>query len=209
MGLDMIATADALIPRVETEALVRGGLATLREIREDRSLTVVDVCTGCGNVALAIAHHDRRARVFAADVSERAVALAQRNVRKLALGDRVEVRCGDLLQPFDDERFAGRVDLLVANPPYISSARVDQMPEEISKHEPRLAFDGGPLGVQILQRLIRESPRFVRPGGWFGFEVGPGQGPSVVKRLRAQAGMGEIREIPDGAGITRAVLVSR
>jgi release factor glutamine methyltransferase len=209
MGLDLFASGDALIPRVETEALVTGALEVLAEMRADGPLVVVDVCTGSGNVALAIASHEARARVFASDLSESAVMLARRNAGHLGLADRVDVRCGDLFSPFESEEFIGKVDLVVANPPYISSARVGQLPREISSFEPRLAFDGGPLGVQILQRLMRESPRFVRPGGWFGFELGRGQGLSVVKRLRAQQGVRELREISDPAGDVRAVLVSR
>jgi len=94
--------------------------------------------------------HTARSGLFAA-------MLALRNAHHLRVHDRVEVREGDLLAPFDEPRFHGAVDLLLCNPPYISSARVAAMPEEISKHEPRLAFDGGPFGVNLVIRLMREG----------------------------------------------------
>lgn len=206
MGLDLFASDDALIPRVETEALVRGALEVLGAILEGRPLTVIDVCTGSGNVALAIANQDHRTRVFASDLSGRAVALAQRNARHLGLDDRVEVRCGDLLQPFDEPRFVGHVDLLTANPPYISSAKVDTMPAEISKFEPRLAFDGGALGISILFRLLRDAPRYLAPGGWLAFEVGLGQAESTMKRLERSNAFSNVHGVPDAAGVIRAVL---
>ena len=87
---------------------------------------------------------------------EGAVALAKRNVEHHDLGLRVDIREGDLLSPFDSQEFHGRVDLLSCNPPYISSTKVDSMNVEISSHEPRLAFDGGPFGIKILYRLNSE-----------------------------------------------------
>jgi release factor glutamine methyltransferase len=210
MGLDLVVTPDALIPRVETEILTGGGLSALAQMDDGHTERVVlDVCTGAGNVALAIAHHFPRARVYASDISEGAVALARRNATHLGLAHRVEFRSGDLLAAFDDPRFHGAIDLVVGNPPYISSKRVDAMPHEISAFEPRMAFDGGELGVRILQRLIRDAPRFLRPGGWLGFEVGLGQGPAVLKRLRSQTGFTQHRSLADESGVIRAVMVSQ
>jgi release factor glutamine methyltransferase len=206
MGLDLFASSDALIPRAETETLVRGALDALATVREDRTLTVVDVCTGSGNVALAIAEGDPRTRVFASDLSDRAVALAQRNALRLGLGTRVETRTGDLLQPFDEPRFVGRVDLVVANPPYISSAKVDSMPDEISKFEPRLAFDGGGLGISVLYRLLRDVPRYLAPNGWLAIEVGLGQAEAMMKRMERSNAFSTVRGVPDRAGALRAVV---
>jgi len=210
MGLELLAGAGALIPRHETELLGHAALAILREhAAAQAQLTLIDVCTGSGNLALALAHHEPRARVFAADLSAEAVDLARRNTRHLGLDGRVELRVGDLLAPFDEARFHGAVDLLVCNPPYISSTKVAAMAGEISDHEPRLAFDGGPLGVRILQRLMRESPRYLKPGGWLAFEVGHGQGPAVLKRLGAQQDFDRTDSVADAAGEIRVVLGRR
>jgi release factor glutamine methyltransferase len=210
MGLEMLAGPDALIPRRETELLGLAALELLREMaRGSDELRVIDVCTGSGNLALALAHHEPRARVFAADLSEQAVALAARNAEHLGLSPRVQWRSGDLLEPFNEPAFREAVDLLVCNPPYISSQKVDTMASEISGFEPRLAFDGGPLGVRILQRLIREAPRYLKPGAWLAFEVGHGQGPAVLKRLQAGGAYAQTRSVADAQGEIRVLLASR
>ncbi|HJW11293.1 MAG TPA: peptide chain release factor N(5)-glutamine methyltransferase [Albitalea sp.] len=210
MGLELLAGKEALIPRRETELLGRAALAVLQRLAATRErVTVVDVCTGSGNLALALAQHEPKAQVFASDLSEEAVALARRNAEHVGLSSRVELRAGDLLAPFDEPRFHGAVDLLVCNPPYISSQKVPAMASEISEHEPRLAFDGGPLGVRILQRLLREAPRFLASGGWLAFEVGHGQGPAVLKRLQAQGDFAATQTVADAQGEIRAILASR
>jgi len=207
MGLDMLAGPQALIPRRETELLGQAAAELLQAASpEGRQAIAIDVCTGSGNLAFGIAARVPSARVWAADLSEDAVALARLNAAHLGLQGRVELRQGDLLAPFDEPAFLGRVDVLVCNPPYISSGKLATMPGEIADFEPQLAFDGGPFGIRILQRLVREAPRFVRPGGWLAFEVGLGQGPAVMKRLTPEAGYAELRPIPDSQGHVRTVL---
>jgi release factor glutamine methyltransferase len=207
MGLELQAGAGALIPREETELLGKAALARLREFADAQgSAIVIDVCTGSGNLAVALAAHEPRTRVWGADLDEHAVALARRNADGLGLGDRVSFRVGDLLDPFVEPAFVGRVDLVVCNPPYISSAKIDTMPSEIRAHEPRLAFDGGPFGVRILQRLLSEAPRVLRPGGFLAFEVGLGQAGGIRKRIGQQGRYVDVEEIPDRAGNTRALV---
>lgn len=209
MGLELHVSADALIPREETELLGHAALAHLQNIiREKNSATVIDVCTGSGNLALALAHHAPRARVWAADLSESAVTLAQRNAKNLSLDGRVTFRAGDLLAPFDTPEFHGKVDLVVCNPPYISSGKVDVMAGEIIGHEPRLAFDGGPLGIRILQRLMVEAPRFLKANGILAFEIGLGQARGIRKRLEQRGDYLNIEEIADRNGDTRALVAS-
>lgn len=210
MGLEMLAGKDALIPRAETELLGGAALEVLRELAARASgeerVTVIDVCTGSGNLALALAHHEPRARVFAADLSADAVDLARRNAHHLSLHERVELRCGDLLEPFNQPQFHGQVDLLVCNPPYISSKKVDTLAGEIGGFEPRLAFDGGPLGIAILNRVIREAPLYLKPGGWLAVEVGLGQAVAMVKRMQSAGTYGSVRALTNHLGESRAVL---
>ena len=207
MGLELLAGKEALIPRRETELLGHGALDLLRALaaRHD-TVTVVDVCTGSGNLALALAYHEPKAKVFGADLSDEAVALARRNAQHLGLQDRVEFRAGDLLAPFDEPGFHGQVALLVCNPPYISSKKVDTMPGEIIGHEPRLAFDGGPLGIRIVERLMREAPRFLRGGSFLAFEVGLGQGPALAKRLAGNKNYAGHRLLKDEHGEVRVLI---
>lgn len=207
MGMELEVGKAALVPRKETELLGSAALAVLRLMAETQAtLRVIDVCTGAGNLALALAIHEPKARVYASDLSTEAVELARRNGAQLGLGRRVEFQQGDFLAPFASGEFDKNVDLLIGNPPYISSGKVGSMPAEIIGHEPSLAFDGGPFGVKILQRMITESPRFLRRGGWLAFEVGLGQGPAIMDRLARNPAYADRSAIEDSTGAIRAVL---
>jgi release factor glutamine methyltransferase len=210
MDVEMLAGPEALIPRRETELLGGAAVALLRRLAEaNADVIVVDACTGSGNLAAVLALSESRAKVYASDLSSEAVTLARRNMAHLGVEKRVTLRVGDLLEPFDTDELRGRVDLLTCNPPYISTGRMAAMPDEIVGHEPALAFDGGPLGIRILQRLISEAPRLLRPGGWLAFEVGLGQGPSVERRLLGSGDYGDVEPVADAAGQTRALLARR
>lgn len=208
LGLELLAGPEALIPRKETEILGRAALALLDSLSEDEIL-VIDVCTGSGNLALAYAHHQPRARVYAVDLSEASIALAQRNAELTGLADRVEFHAGDLFEPLEGKGLEERADLVSCNPPYISSAKVAKMDEEISAHEPSLAFDGGAMGLAILTRLFDEAPRFIRPGGALCFELGLGQGPVLERRLRRQPWVAEVEAHRDEGGAIRALLATK
>jgi release factor glutamine methyltransferase len=205
MGLEFLAGAGALIPRMETEILGRAALGVAAALADARgSITVLDVCTGGGNIAIALAVHEPRARVFASDLAPEAVDLARANARHLRVEERVELREADLFGAFHSEAFFGKVDLVTCNPPYISSARVGLMDPEVSRHEPRLAFDGGAFGVTILTRLIHEAPAFLRPGSFLCFEVGLGQGKAVTRMLERAKVYRAVEAFADEAGEIRA-----
>ena len=210
MGLELIAGPEALIPRKETEILALASIGKIRQIlASSGSATVLDICTGCGNLALAYLAHVPGCRVLASDLSPAAVRLAQRNAERLGMVHHAEFRCGDLLTPFDTTEFLGQVDVLTCNPPYISTARAAKMPHEISGFEPPLAFDGGPLGVSILMRLVSAAPRFLKPGAWLGFEVGSGQGPAMLRLLARSGSFVQVEPFTDGEGQVRAILARR
>ncbi len=197
MGIEMLAGPEALIPRQETEILCRGALAKL----PPGPCRVLDVCCGAGNLGLAIAALRPEVTIAGSDISAEAVALAKRNADFLGLSGRASFHTGDLFEPFES-----KWDLIVCNPPYISSGRVNQMPREIADFEPRLAFDGGPFGVRILTRLVRESHPFLQPDGWLAFEVGLGQGAPMRKLLENSPHYRDTESLPDAAGETRALL---
>jgi release factor glutamine methyltransferase len=207
MGVEFVVGPGALVPRKETEILGRAALAKLQEAVLLRgSAVVIDVCCGAGNLALSLARHAPAARVFAADISPGAIQLTHANIERLGLSERITARQGDLLQPFDTQEFHGQVDLLTCNPPYIPSAKVDSMHEEIRAHEPREAFDGGPFGIRIVQRLARDAVRFLRADGWLAFELGLGQGGPIIQRMRKEGLYRELVEVHDGDGRIRAIL---
>jgi release factor glutamine methyltransferase len=207
MGLELRAGPEALIPRRETELLGNAALDLLRGVIAERGRAlVVDLCTGAGNLALALAHHETACEVAASDLSADAVSLARRNAEELELTDRVRFFEGDLFAPFGTEDFRRKVDLVVCNPPYISSVKVDAMPEEISRFEPRLALDGGAFGISILFKLVTGAPRLLKPGSWLCFEVGAGQGEPMAARLERAAAYDVVDRVCDRAGNVRALL---
>ena len=207
MGIEMLAGPEALIPRKETEILGNSASRALAQLIDQRGqATVIDLCTGSGNVILALAYHEHRAGFYASDLSSEAVALARRNSEHVGVDGRVEFRVGDLFDPFSSEEFVGEADMITCNPPYISTKKVGEMPQEISEHEPSMAFDGGPFGVAILSRLIREAPRFLKPDSWLCFEVGQGQGEPLVAKLKRTGHYREVEGVSDTNGDVRAIL---
>ncbi len=207
LDIELLAGPAALIPRKETEILGRAALDKLAQlVRQRGEALVIDVCTGSGNLAIACAHYEPKARVHASDVSRDAVDLARANCRHTGLAERVEVVQGELFEPFENERFLGRCDLLTCNPPYIASAKVERMHPEISAFEPQLAFNGGAYGVSILMKLVRHAPRFLKPASWLAFEVGQGQGPLIARQMEKNSAYGEIETRCDAKGEIRAIL---
>ena len=205
MGIELLAGPEALIPRKETEILGRSALEIAEKLAEKRDeIILMDICTGAGNLVVSLAAKVPAIKGYAADLSADAVSLARRNAAFHQLEDRVEIREGDLLTPFDTPDFHQQVDLLICNPPYISSTRVTEMPAEIARHEPRLAFDGGPFGVKILRSLMKEAPRFLKANGWLAFEVGLGQGESMVRQMKKR--FTRVRHETDAGGGIRVVI---
>ena len=206
MGLDFLAGPEALVPRQETELLGHTALAKLRtRLAEDVSATIIDVCTGSGNLAIALAHQEPRCQVFASDLSADAVGLARQNVAHHGLGHRVDVMEGDLFAPFAGPTFQRQVDLVVCNPPYISSGKINTLPPEIVDFEPHLAFDGGGFGFSLLSRLIQEAPRYLRPSAWLCFEVGRGQGDYLGRSLKRLNAYRQVESICDASGEIRVL----
>lgn len=210
MGLEFQADHRALIPRKETEILCRAAIELAREATAgDRQVLVIDVCTGSGNVALGIAQHVPQAKVWAADLSQDAVELARENAARFRLQDRVSFAAGDLFAPFIHSGLEGKVDIVTCNPPYIASQNVDKMDREISAHEPRLAFDGGPFGIGILNRVLSEALRFLKPGGWLCIEVGAGQGTGMQRMIHRNKSYQAVRTSTDHNNVIRSLQMQR
>lgn len=185
MGLELELGPDVLVPREETEIL---GKTALGLLPDGQPATVIDMCCGSGNLALAVASNKASATVWGADLTDSTVATARRNVERLGLGDRVTILQGDLFGALDGKGLEGQVDLIVCNPPYISTGRLETESAHLLESEPREAFDGGPYGISIHQRLVRDAVAFLKPGGWLAFEFGVGQerqAASLITRAKA------------------------
>ncbi len=210
MGIELLASKSALIPRKETEILGSLALQCVDEISScvERPV-IIDVCTGCGNLALAVLKHRPQVKIWGADLSEDAVALARENAAHLELDDQVSFFSGDLLSPFDSPDFHHSVDLIICNPPYILSSNLKTMAPEISEHEPEMAFNGGPFGIKILDRIIKESAQYLKPGGWLCLELGAGQGPFVEKRILKSSLYQSVDVACDDENVVRALRARR
>jgi release factor glutamine methyltransferase len=208
-GLEIATAPDCLVPRSDTAVLAAGATEVLSAMGSPRPV-VVDMCCGVGNLACALATAFPAARVYACDLTDACVNAASANVRRLGLADRVEVRQGDLFGSLGGLSLEGTIDLVVCNPPYMSTGRLQAARSKLLEQEPREAFDGGPYGMQIHQRAIVEGAPFVRLGGWIGFEFGIGQDRQIKLLFQRY---GRLFEDPvlkaDQRGATRAALAQR
>jgi release factor glutamine methyltransferase len=201
LGVEILTAPGALVPRPETELLGRTAAASLAG--RSGALRVVDICCGSGNLACALAAALPSARVWASDLTDGCVSLARRNVAHLHLDERVTVLQGDLFAPLAGEGLEGSVDLVVCNPPYISTGRLEKDRAELLAHEPREAFDGGPYGLAIHQRVVKEALPFLAPGGALMFEIGAGQERQVEILFDRARAYEDVSLVADDAGVPR------
>jgi len=200
-NLDFEVTPAVLIPRPETELIVEAALAI---VPPDAHATIADLCTGCGCVAVALARERRASQVIATDISEEALVVARRNVRRHGVSDRVDVRRGDLLAPIVEA-----CDLIVANPPYVAARVKPALQPEVRDHEPTVALFGGDDGLGLLERLVRDAPARIRSGGSLVFEFGFGQDEEIERMLSQSPHLTLVDLKRDLQGIARTAIARR
>ena len=198
-GLDLLVDRRVLIPRHETESLVELALDAARHTGHV-SPVVVDVGTGSGAIALALAKNLAQTRIVATDASHNALVVAQTNAKRLHLETRVEFLQGDLLEPV-----TGSFDLLVSNLPYIPSRRFDQLPREVRAFEPRLALDGGANGLMVLRRLLHQLESHAARGAVAVLEISEEQGKAVIELAQQILPRARVALHQDLEGLDRAV----
>lgn len=200
LGLELLCGQGALVPRAETELLA---LAAINALKSASSPLVIDLCCGVGNLACAVATYVPLARIWASDLTEECVRWTRKNVDKLSLGARIETVQGDLFKGLEGKGLEKMIDLIVCNPPYISTGRLATDRAGLLQDEPREAFDGGPYGLTIHQRVIAEAPKFLKPSGWLVMEFGVGQHRQVRKLLERSHAFDEITFVDDADGCPR------
>lgn len=207
-SLEFEVTPDVLIPRPDTETIVEHVLQQVRFTPGLEVPRVLDLCTGSGCIAAAIAHHLKAAAVLAIDLSEAAIAVARRNVERLGLAERVLLAVGDLYGPLEAQITAAPFDLIVSNPPYIPSAAVGKLDRNVRDYEPRQALDGGRDGLEVVRRVVAGAPARLQPGGRLYVEIQFDQG-EAAKQIAADAGLVEVRILRDHAGNDRVLHARR
>ena len=202
-GLELVVDQRVLIPRPETELLVDAVLDHI-DSRSERSVTVADVGTGSGAIALAVATNCPEATVYATDISEEALAVARQNVSRWDTRHQVTLLQGDLLAPLPQ-----KVDILAANLPYIRSDEYRTLQRDVRDYEPQLALEAGPEGLDAVERLLRQAKAYLKPGGVVFLEIGHEQGEAMLElvgRLMPDARFVTVRE--DYRGQDRLLLAA-
>lgn len=194
-GLDLVVGPAVLIPRPETEHLVETVLELAREIQRPK---IVDVGTGSGCIALALASELPAAEIHATEISAPALEIARANAARLELQHRVTFCHTDLLAGMPPAAF----DIVASNPPYVGNSEEDKVQLEVRKFEPRSAVFAGPEGLDVLRRLVPQARAALKPGGWLAMEIGF----SMEAKVRALLSAWEqVRSIPDLQGIPRVI----
>jgi release factor glutamine methyltransferase len=204
MGVELIAAAGALAPREETELLGHAALEALRACQAEVP-RLIDMCCGSGNLACALAHHFPAARIWASDLTDGCMAVTRQNVAHAGVSERVQLAQGDLFAGLAGHGLEGTIDIIVCNPPYISQGKLASDRVELLAHEPREAFDGGPYGLSIHQRVIKEALPFLRPNGILLVEIGLGQDRQVKMLFDRTKNYDNIQLLANSAGQVRVI----
>jgi HemK-like putative methylase len=209
MGLDLLVAPGALVPRPETEILGRAAVAKVEEAAKAGAPWVIDMCCGAGNLACAVATSVPEARVWCSDLTDACVAVARTNIARHGLGQQISVAQGDLFAPLASAGLERQVDVVVCNPPYISTSRLGKDRAELLAREPREAFDGGPYGLSIHQRVMRDALTFLKPGGWLLMEFGLGQDRQLTTLFARSGSYSSVGFALDEQGQSRVVMARR
>ena len=200
-GLPIRVNDDVLIPRPETEHLVEKARGLAAQFRRPR---IVDVGTGSGAIAIALADKLPKARIVAIDISRAALEVARGNAERNGVGRRIEFRESDLLATVAHERF----DMVVSNPPYVPAVDRDSLSVEVREHEPAVALFGGEGGLELYRRLIPAAFAVLERRGWLAMEIGYGQAKAIAEMM-AEARYSRIEFVADLQDIPRVVCGQR
>jgi release factor glutamine methyltransferase len=217
-GLRIHVGKGVLIPRPETELMVEEAIKLIRAAGRQQSLfssktaeeqdggriSILDLCTGSGCIALALAHEIERASFIGVDSSESALSYASRNAEQNRIYN-VTFLKGDLFSPLDS---GSRFDFIISNPPYIRSRDIDSLQVEIREFEPLAALDGGEDGLDFYRSIVKEAPRFLKDTGMLILEAGADQADDI-RLIASEAGFGDFGFIRDYAGIERIFIGKR
>jgi release factor glutamine methyltransferase len=205
-GLDLIVSPAVLIPRPETEHVVETTLDLVRAgacRQANPGPKMIDVGTGSGAIALALATELPAAEIYGVDLSREALEVAKANAARLQLEDRVHLLVSDVLERVPRD---GSFDFVLSNPPYVGFHEVDKVQAVVKKYEPKMAVFAGEHGLDIIRRLIPQAYEALHAGGYLVFEIGYTMAPVATELL---AGWIDVRAVPDLAGIPRVMVAMR
>ena len=202
-GIDLYLDRHTFIPRPETELLVEQAVEFAHRISQPgKRITIADIGTGCGAITVSLAIALPQAKIYATDISVRALQVAEMNCRRHAVGGQVKLLQGDLLEPLSQP-----VDMIVANLPYIKDCEFKDLSPEIADYEPTSALAGGLGGLDKIQLMLGQLPGNLNYGGWLFLEIGKGQGREAVSLIEGYFPQASIELITDLGGIERVLRV--
>jgi release factor glutamine methyltransferase len=198
MSLPFKVNENVLIPRADTEPLVEAVL------KQQNARNVLDLCTGSGCIAIALAHYNKNINCIGIDISEKALEIANENAKLTAVDDRVKFIKADVLSGFHTICEENSIDIIVSNPPYINSNDINTLQKEVKDYEPILALDGGTDGFDFYKNIIPLWKNTLKKGGAMYFECGINQA-EQIKKLFCENSFSDIEIIKDYNGIERVV----
>jgi release factor glutamine methyltransferase len=199
-GRSFAVTRDVLIPRPETELVVE---AVLDLIQGRSQARVLDIGTGSGCLAITVAAERPDARLCATDASEAALEVARQNAGRIGVQARIAWHPGDLLAGA-----TGPFDVIMSNPPYVPERDKPALEPEVLDYEPASALFAGPVGLDVIRRLVPAAATALVPGGWLVVEIGAGQSPAVEQIVRQAPGLELVRFVPDLQSIPRVLIAA-
>lgn len=205
-GLEFIVTPAVLIPRPETEFIVE---ACISEAAGKTAPIIIDLCTGSGCIAVSLAREMPTARIFATDASHGALTIARQNAARHGVSGSIRFLEGDLFAPLLELNIQGAVDIIAANPPYISSEDAAGLQPEVRYYEPKEALVAGPQGTEIQRRIIESAPKFLKSGGVLVMEMGANQADALKGMIYKGAAFKDPQVLKDLAGIERVIIARR
>jgi release factor glutamine methyltransferase len=208
-SIDFKVDPRVLIPRPETELLVEQSILILSENSFKRIPSVLEIGTGSGAIAIALANEVKNIFLVATDISRDALGLAKENAKSAGVQNQIEFVNGDLFSPLRPIKARAFFDLILSNPPYIIRRKIDMLAREVRDYEPFIALDGGEDGLEFYRRIIPEAPFYLREGGWLLLEIGQGQGEKVAEQIKRNGTFLKPQILPDLSGIERVVKVQK
>jgi len=226
-SLEFRVTPDTFIPRPETEFIIDTVLNVVYGLRftvydkrstvnseaksraGKRLINIVDLGTGCGNIAITLAGYIPNSRIYATDISKEALEVAKENAKRHKVEGKITFLDGDLFSPLKNRHLEGKVDFLVSNPPYVIRSEIDSLMPEVANYEPRIALDGGEDGLSFYRRIIERAPQYLKSQGYLVLELGIDQVSRVKEMIEKTSKFESIEIIKDYSEIDRVIIAQR
>ena len=208
-SLDFMVDPQVIIPRPESELLVEQAVKRIGAnfTPQNQSPKILDLGTGSGALAISVAKEVPQARIWATDLSAAALSLARSNAEKHGVSERIQFMRGDLWDPIINLDIT--FDIIISNPPYITSEEYNNLPPEVRDYEPRLALDGHEGGMYFIEKIIRGGLDYLSPGGWLIMEMSPDQTEKALLLIEQINGYGEKTRIKDYSHTYRVVMAQK